>query len=1076
MSRRISLFYIIAPFVLISTVSAQRAADAAALRSFWLSAGGNSTLWSGSDPCVSSDFIGTSCDAFGQYEVNLVDLPGGFLSESLAQLGPRLTVLTMERCHMIGSIPSSNSLAGSIPSCISGMSSLNIFKAGINNLNGSIPDMSRLTNLTMLDLSYNYFNSTPLKLPSSLTYLSLELSGTFNQPIMNVIGGMTSLVTFYGSQVGFTGPLYGIGSMVNLTTFWALTNTISGNITTEWNSLTRLTTLNLQWNSMSGSLPELNLPSLQNLVLGGNQFTGPLPASFLFLPKLETINLFYCNQITNIAFNSSYAQMTAPHLTSINFGYMTMTGPTPPVMGNFPVLDSMNLYGNSFTEAAPPYPFSLPVLTSIDLTHNNLATYPITLNNITSLKSLILDNIAPIWNTRLISINLPNLTSLSLYASGLNGPTVDISLLPSLQTLSVKQCYNVTSIHPSNFQSKTLTTLNLLVNKIYVWDLLAVINSTSLKSIDLSGNQLTSLPTLANLTSLSSLNLDNNLIQGLSSTSLPYSLQTMTARNNRISQIPSNIFTPYLLSLDLTSNLLAGPIVLPRYSNITSLLLGSNQLNGTISSLSGWTSLNNLDVSNNAFTVYNGSSVPGSSCNMMNNPMTCVPPSPCTSTPVGQATPCPALCFITFTPSNNILQDFNAAAGGCANVTITLSGQFTNFNVNYSGYGNIITLIKVKLPDETLLMTLDERSIFHQYLDTNQVGNLNLALCSFSNISAAKIINIDRGSQSVLISRSNFTSNLASSGSGVLDVSSTVPIFVSVANSSFYNNSGTLGGVIGCQGGQITLYSSGNVYSNNRASVHGGILASDGGIISFNGDTMDNNAASGNGGGIYATGNVVLSVISSTINRGQATRGGGFYVIGMLRSSQSNITSCTSSAEGGSMWVQGTAAISGGIWSQNTAGTQGGHVRLSLVNAVNNSASSGGAVYLSQSVGLITSSIFVNNSASGVGGTIYNGGSLNIINSKLSSSDNSIVFSSGNLIQMGNQITMRGSGTSETIGGPSILFNEIFTQTSTLPVVQCSQAAGIIGNTQFTIAGAVSTSADESSALLLSNLTTISGP
>lgn len=65
-------------------------------------------------------------------------------------------------------------------------------------------------------------------------------------------------------------------------------NNFSGPISASFNNLTRLGTLYLESNQLSGSIPDLNLPSLVQFNVSNNQLTGPIPKGITTKqPKFE---------------------------------------------------------------------------------------------------------------------------------------------------------------------------------------------------------------------------------------------------------------------------------------------------------------------------------------------------------------------------------------------------------------------------------------------------------------------------------------------------------------------------------------------------------------------------------------------------------------------------------------------------------------------------------------------------------------------------------------------------------------------------------------------------------------------
>ncbi|XP_056175808.1 probable leucine-rich repeat receptor-like protein kinase At1g68400 [Syzygium oleosum] len=87
-------------------------------------------------------------------------------------------------------------------------------------------------------------------------------------------------------------------------------------------NVTFLSRLSFRDNSISGPLPNLtNLVSLQDVLLSGNRFSGPIPPDYVDLPRLKNLELHENNlsgrippfgQLTLIGFNISYNRLEGP--------------------------------------------------------------------------------------------------------------------------------------------------------------------------------------------------------------------------------------------------------------------------------------------------------------------------------------------------------------------------------------------------------------------------------------------------------------------------------------------------------------------------------------------------------------------------------------------------------------------------------------------------------------------------------------------------------------------------------------------------------------------------------------------
>ncbi|PRP73697.1 hypothetical protein PROFUN_16690, partial [Planoprotostelium fungivorum] len=502
--------------------------DAAALKKVWQALAGNALYWKGTDvrvkPCNAADFTGVACGS-GTYSIVLSRtlVTGGPLDPAIGSLGPRLLSLTAQAINLNGQLPlsicnltnlnqltisgnpslggvipscltsltaltsltlSNNKLTGGIPSDISSLYNLKTLILGFNVLNGTIPNMSTMTNLTSLDVGYNWLINTNnvVSLPSSL--LSLILTNcSISQPLMGLLNNTISLQKFNGAYNHWSGTISGISSLVNLTIFSCRVCSLSGSMS-EISSLALLGNLDINTNSFAGVVPPLNLSFLTSLNLGFNNLGGILPPSIFFQPMLSTLDIS-SNNFTSIGFDSSHVSLTSTLATFSAPGNKYLTGSIPLLVGNYTKLTSMDLSFTLATDTAPPYPPSMPVLNSLTLSGTAVSSFPAVLNNVTSLTSITINNIFTVVNSSMYQVAHPNLRTLTLYANGIAGSTVDISRCPSLATLEITTCTNIVSIHPSNLQSQSLTTLRLSGNKIASFDPTATVGSSSLTSIDL---------------------------------------------------------------------------------------------------------------------------------------------------------------------------------------------------------------------------------------------------------------------------------------------------------------------------------------------------------------------------------------------------------------------------------------------------------------------------------------------------------------------------------------------------------------------------------------------------------------
>ncbi|XAR50277.1 Non-specific serine/threonine protein kinase [Bertholletia excelsa] len=121
--------------------------------------------------------------------------------------------------------------------------------------------------------------------------------------------------------------------------------------------LSFLTKLSFSNNSISGPLPDLsNLPHLQFVLLSRNRFSGPIPLHYIHLRSLTELEL------QDNSLNGSIPPFNQPTLTLFNVSYNHLEGPIPPtpVLQRFPKSSfdhNLNLCGYLL---AIPCPMSPP--------------------------------------------------------------------------------------------------------------------------------------------------------------------------------------------------------------------------------------------------------------------------------------------------------------------------------------------------------------------------------------------------------------------------------------------------------------------------------------------------------------------------------------------------------------------------------------------------------------------------------------------------------------------------------------------------------------------------------------------
>jgi hypothetical protein len=215
---------------------------------------------------------------------------------------------------------------------------------------------------------------------------------------------------------------------------------------------------------------------------------------------------------------------------------------------------------------------------------------------------------------------------------------------------------------------------------------------------------------------------------------------------------------------------------------------------------------------------------------------------------------------------------------------------------------------------------------------------------------------------------------------------------VTVSNSNLsgiYNTGGTVT-VSNCTGGGISNDIGTVTVSNSTLS--GGGISNYGGTLTVTNSTLSGNSAD-TGGGIYNNAGTV-SVSNSTLSNNSATYGGGIYNYGGAVTVSHSILSGNTARYGGGIYnVGGSVTVSNGsTLSGNSA----------IADFYSNRLGYGGGIYIYSGTVTISDSILSGNTADaavGLGGGIFNGGTLTVTNSSSitgnSASDGADVYNGG---------------------------------------------------------------------------------
>lgn len=214
---------------------------------------------------------------------------------------------------------------------------------------------------------------------------------------------------------------------------------LQGTLPSDLQKLTELERLELQWNNISGPLPNLNgLSSLQVLMLSNNQFDSVPSNFFTGLSSLQTI------EMDNNPFSSweiPQSIKNASGLQNFSANFANITGQIPGFLGPdaFPSLTSLHLAFNQLSGGLPTS-FTGSQLQSLWLNGQNLNGGIDVIQNMTSLKE--------IW----------------LHSNSFTGPLPEFSTLNGLQILSLRDNFFTGPVPVSLTKLEALSIVNLTNN------------------------------------------------------------------------------------------------------------------------------------------------------------------------------------------------------------------------------------------------------------------------------------------------------------------------------------------------------------------------------------------------------------------------------------------------------------------------------------------------------------------------------------------------------------------------------------------------------------------------------------
>ncbi|TPX66900.1 hypothetical protein CcCBS67573_g07683 [Chytriomyces confervae] len=170
-----------------------------------------------------------------------------------------------------------------------------------SNLEGVLPDFSKLTELVDLRLEVNLLSGripTSIGALTKLTIIDIGNNG-FTGDIPSSISQMSALQELYIGFNRLTGEIpSSLSSMAShLRVINMAGNQLMGSLPTSYGALTLLTELELQNNLLTGPIPSEygSFTQMSDLRLSGNQLTGSIPDELLLLPTTGVLYVLSCD-------------------------------------------------------------------------------------------------------------------------------------------------------------------------------------------------------------------------------------------------------------------------------------------------------------------------------------------------------------------------------------------------------------------------------------------------------------------------------------------------------------------------------------------------------------------------------------------------------------------------------------------------------------------------------------------------------------------------------------------------------------------------------------------------------------
>ncbi|XP_011015170.1 PREDICTED: receptor-like protein 12 [Populus euphratica] len=523
--------------------------------------------------------------------LSYLDLSMTGISIHLPRLGnlTQLTVLDI----------SYNNLRGHIPFSIGKLKHLQTLDLGFNNFTSPVPsDFEQLSELVSLDLSGN-------------SYLTLD-SSSLNKLVQNLTKLRELRLRWVNMSLVVPASLKNLSSSLSILSFGNCG--LRGEFPSNIFLLPNLEFLNLGGNvGLTGSFPSSNVSSsLEELALFDTKISISIENDFINnLKSLKKLVLRNCivSKRSNLALLGNLTQ-----LLELDLSFNNLSGRIPSSLANLVNLNWLDLSSNNFKGQIPDFLGSLTQLQRLFLSDNQLLG-PIS-PQISSLPNLIALMLSDNLFTGTIPSFLfshPSLQYLDLRSNLFTGNLSEFQY-NSLILLDLSNNHLHGPIPSSVFHQENLIVLKLASNKLTGEISSSACKLTALQVLDLSNNSLSGFipQCLGNFSdSLSVLHLGMNNLQGtlLSRFFVGNNLRYLNLNGNELEgEIPPSIINCTQLEvLDLGFNKIKGkfPYFFDTLQELQVLVLKSNELHGFVKGPTtnyAFSKLRIFDISSNNFS------------------------------------------------------------------------------------------------------------------------------------------------------------------------------------------------------------------------------------------------------------------------------------------------------------------------------------------------------------------------------------------------------------------------------------------------------------------------------------------